>query len=277
MNDDLAPAVDGAGRRSPAYVAVIALAAALILVAGWLLRPRDIPESPPPVPSESELQELARRAQRRSLESTAAYFGDLAAAVGPSLGYIPALGMSAVVWDDSRVVTGTIAAAPRPDLILRTAADSRRVDAESSRRLPLSVVEVSLPLPARPAPRAAALPGPGDWVVAVWQTDEAPAFAAGNFGQIAGTACGSVPANELTASIPLMPSMIGGALFNMDRELLAVILPCADRIAAVALPGIDDMLARLAAVEERCSRSTGFCSPALRRKYGRSSVVGGGR
>jgi S1-C subfamily serine protease len=239
-------------QRSSKYVAVLAVAAGLILAAGWLLRPRDIPQSPPPVPSDSELKELARRTQRRSLESTTAYFAELAASVRPSLGYLPSLGMSAVAWDDSRVITGPIPVADRAvALSLRTASGERNVDATSSRRLPVSVVDLHVTAPARVARRAASPPQSGDWVIAVWQTDEASAYAPGNARHIARTTCGIGPANEFTTSILLTPAMIGGGIFNMDGDLLAVILSCDNHVAAIDLASIDDLLARVTAVEER--------------------------
>jgi hypothetical protein len=239
-------------RHSPRYVAVLAVAAALMLAAGWLLRPRDIPQSPPPVPSESELQELTRRAQRRSLESATAYFADLATSVRRSLGFVPSTGASAVVWDDSHVITGPTPFPDRPAaLTVRTAAGEQGAEVTSSRRLPLSALEVALAPSALVARRAASVPQPGDWVIAVWQAHDGPAFAAANFRQIASTTCGMAKANELTASISLTPAMIGSGMFNMDRELLAVILPCGDHIAAIQSSSIDHMLTYLTALEER--------------------------
>jgi hypothetical protein len=248
------------------------VAAGLILAAGWFLRPRDIPESPPPVPSETELQELTRRAQRRSLESTTAYFSDLATDVRPSLGYIPSVGASGIVWDESHVVSGPM---PILDdataLTVRTTSGERTVEAASSRRLPLSVLEVSAGALARRARRAASLPDAGDWVVAVWQTDQVPAFAAANFRQMTMTTCGIAPAREFVASIPLTRAMTGGGIFNMERELLGVILPCGDHMAAIEPSSIDEMLKRVTTVQERALARYGILvssfSPDERRYF----------
>jgi S1-C subfamily serine protease len=198
------------------------------------------------------LKELARRTQRRSLESTTAYFAELAASVDPSLGYLPSLGMSAVAWDDSRVITGAIPLAGRSAaLSLRTVSGERDVHATSSRRLPVSVVDLHVTAPARVARRAASPPHSGDWVIAVWQTDEASAYAPANARQIASTTCRSGRANELTTSILLTPAMIGGGIFNMDGGLLAVILPCDNHVAAIDVASIDDLLTRVTALDER--------------------------
>jgi len=239
-------------RRSPRYVVVLALTAGLILAGGWLLRPRDIPQSPPPVPSETELQELSQRTQRRSLDSMTAYFAEVAADVRPAIEYIPSMRTSGMVWDQSHVITGAL---PVPDrasaLTVRTASIERGAEVTSSRRLPLSVLEVSLGPPARVPRRAASMPKTGDWVIAVWQTDDAPAFAAANFRQVVSASCGIAPANELTAGIQLNRAMTGGGVFNMDGELLAVILPCGDRIAAIEPSSVDEMLRRITTIEER--------------------------
>jgi S1-C subfamily serine protease len=121
----------------------------------------------------------------------------------------------------------------------------------SSRRLPVSILQVSAELPTRIPPRAASRPQPGDWVVAVWETDRAPAFAAASFRQSATIACGTAKATALVASISMNRAMIGGAIFNMDRELLGVILPCDDGVAAIEPSSVDEMLKRVATLEER--------------------------
>ena len=54
--------------RSPKYIAILALVSSVILIVGWFARPREIPQSPPTLPSENDLMQLARRAERRSLD-----------------------------------------------------------------------------------------------------------------------------------------------------------------------------------------------------------------
>ncbi len=238
-------------RRSPKYVAVLAAVAGLILIGGWLARPRDVAQSPPAVPSETELQELARRAERRSLDNMTAYFANLAAEVRPSFAYVPSIQGSGLIWDEARIVAGPIPIAPpATSVVVRTASGERHAEATVSRRLPLSVLEVSGL--SSPAPRrAATAPRTGDWIVAVWQTEQGPAFAAGNVRQLATTRCAIAEVPELVMSTPLSRSMVGGGVFNMDRELVGVILPCADRVAAIEPSSIDDMAKRTMAVEER--------------------------
>jgi hypothetical protein len=80
---DLPPA------QSRKYIAILALIACLILGGGWLLRPREIPNSPAPLPSERELALLARRAERRSLDGMATYFAVTAGDVESSIVHLP--------------------------------------------------------------------------------------------------------------------------------------------------------------------------------------------
>jgi S1-C subfamily serine protease len=85
----------------------------------------------------------------------------------------------------------------------------------------------------------------------VWQTERTPGFAAANYRQSTETTCGLGSAREIVSSLSLAQAMVGGGLFNMNGELLAVILPCDDHIAAIDAASIDDILARAGALEQR--------------------------
>jgi hypothetical protein len=143
-------------------------------------------------------------------------------------------------------------------LTVRIASGERKAEATSSRRLPLSVLGVSVGPTTRVPRRAGSVPQAGDWIVAVWQTDQAPAFAAGNFRQTTTTNCGTAPVREFVTNIALTHHMTGGGIFNMDRELLAVILPCRDHMSAIGPSNIDEMLKRLSTIEERVLSSYGI-------------------
>jgi S1-C subfamily serine protease len=239
--------------RRSRYTAILAVVASLILAVGWIARPRDIPQSPPPVPSETELQELARRAQRRSLDSMTAYFAGLATDVRVSLAYVRFAGVSGIVWDEARVVTGPFPEGPQPEsMTVRTVSGDRAATSmAASPRLPVSVLAVNGATGAVAARRAKSTPSVGDWIVAVWQTDQAPAFAAANFRESIATTCGVAAVHEVVPSVSLSRAMVGGGFFNMNGELLGVILPCGERIAAIEPSTVDDMLGRAGTVQER--------------------------
>ena len=218
-------------RRNPKYIAILAIAAALVLMVGWLLRPRDTPSSPPPVPSETELEQLARRTERRALDDMTKYFAGVAGDVSPSLVYLPNDETTGIVWDASHLVT-----ARRRDRF----AQPTPIQIGSSETSRGTV-----------ASRATSLPKSGDWVIAVWRSAETSVFAAASFRQSTSAMCGTVPIQEVHSNLSLDRAMTGGGLFNMDGGLLGAILPCGDRMAVVETASVDELLERADTVEQR--------------------------
>lgn len=247
--------------RNPWYVATLALASGSILIGGWLARPAEIPASPAPVPSESELQQLARRAERLTLESMTTYFAGIARQAEPSLVGIPSQGLSGIVWDARRIVTAPLAIADASARVpFATVAGA--VEAEPIRwgpQMPLTVLEAPAGPPAlTPAPRAESMPDAGEWVVAVWRTAAGRTFAVGNYRQSLAVTCGVTSADEIVSSVSLTPPMSGGGLFNMDGGLLGVILPCHERLVAMAASSVAAVLARDDSFDERLLRRYGL-------------------
>jgi S1-C subfamily serine protease len=76
-------------------------------------------------------------------------------------------------------------------------------------------------------------------------------FAAANFRQSAPATCGFAPVREVVSSLSFTRAMVGGGLFNIDGELLGVILPCRDHIVAIDTTSVDNILRRADTVEER--------------------------
>jgi S1-C subfamily serine protease len=223
----------------------------VFLAAGWLARPREPQSLAPPVPSETELQQLARRAQRRALENTTAYFASLAGDVRSSLAAVTPGGSTGIVWDDHRIVTGPLPDASAPTLTT-TAGKRETMRTVCSPRLPVTVLAAAGPLGgATVARRDASFPGPGEWIAAVWLTEQTPAFVPASFLQARPTKCGVTAATEIVSTASLLPPMVGGGLFDLDGNLLAVILPCGDRIAAMATRTVEEMIAAAGTVQER--------------------------
>jgi membrane-associated protease RseP (regulator of RpoE activity) len=88
-------------------------------------------------------------------------------------------------------------------------------------------------------------------MVAVWLTGRTKAFAPGNFRNLVTTTCGVVTVGEVMTNLSLSPAMVGGGLFTMDGQLLALILPCGDRFAAIQPSSVDEMLRRASMIDER--------------------------
>jgi S1-C subfamily serine protease len=245
--------VDVAHSFNRRYVALLAFVACLILIVGWFVRPRDIPQSPLPVPSDTELQQLARRAQRRSLEDMTSYFAGVAADLNASLAYIPASTLTGIVWSETEVITGPMPfGAGAAAVAIRIG--SRAVDTVPrvyGRQLPLAALDPPRTSILKGPRRAASLPHVGDWMVAVWQTGGEPSFAVANYRQLTETACGLGTVRELVSSLSLTHGMIGGGIFNMDGELLGMILPCNDHIGAIDPTSVDELLKRWDTLEQR--------------------------
>jgi membrane-associated protease RseP (regulator of RpoE activity) len=219
--------VDATKSANPRYVAILAFVAAVILIAGWLARPREIPAAPPPVPSETELQQLARRAQRRELETTADYFAALAKDAASSLVTIAVTQTTGVIWDKGRVLAASASQSGGP------------ADAATAHGLPFLMIDN--PEARVSVRRAETMPKPGAWVVAVWQIGERHTFLAASFGQVASTTCAEMQVSEVVTNASFSRGAIGGGLFDLDGGLLAVLLPCEGRVAAITPVGIDAM------------------------------------
>lgn len=246
--------VDVTKPPSSRYVAILAIAACLILIGGWLVRPRDVPENPAPVPTETELQQLARRAERRSLERMTDYFAGTARDVEPSLVYIRSAGATGIAWDAAHIVTAPLKDDQPPGTVtVEGGAVEGGVKPDLwGPNLPLMAIENPRGLAGLSVVRRAmALPKVGAWIVAVWRNDTGQAFAAANFRQSASAACGLAPVREVVSSLSFTDAMVGGGLFDIDGNLLGAILPCGDRIAALDPGSIDALLERANTVEQR--------------------------
>ncbi|MDH4065368.1 MAG: PDZ domain-containing protein [Acidobacteriota bacterium] len=251
--------------RSPKYIAILALASSAILTVGWLARPRELAQSPPPLPSENELAQLARRAERRSLDSMTTYFAVTADDVESSIVRLPALGASGVVWNDDVIVTSPLAQTPADVLPVSLASSEGSVrPAIWGPRLPLAVMSAGGGVSGvRPASRATSSPEPGGWVLAVWRADRERAFAPGTYLQTTSVTCDHTRLEELVSSLALNRMMAGGGLFDIDGNLLAVVLPCGGRFAAIATSSIASILARANSFEQRVLARYGLAIGAL--------------
>jgi hypothetical protein len=215
-----------------------------------LARPRDRQNPTLPVQSQTELQELARRTQRRSLENTTALFATIAGNVRSSLSSVGPGGLTGVVWDKGRIVTGPLPGGQTPT-VATTMAETSAPISVWSRRVPVTVLAAEPGLDGSTvAPRNATLPQAGDSIVAVWLVNKSAVFAPGSFLHFTQTACGPAAVKELVSTLPLSEGMIGGGVFDLDSALLAVILPCDSRIVAIDVASIEPMIVRASSIQE---------------------------
>jgi serine protease Do len=231
-------------RHSPRYIAGLALAAAAILVVGSLLRPRKPASEAVPSLSPTETQRLQRLAQRQALETMAEHFALVAGDVAPRVVQLGAVGDSGVVWSADLVVTSArTGLLPESSEVTTPAGQSLSASrVVAGPQLPLAAYRVS-GLSEPPARTAGSAPAPGEWVLAVWRRNGDHAFVPGHYLESEMTICGERVAEEVFSSLSLSAEMAGGGLFDLDGSLLAVILRCGGRYAALAPDSVSRLLA----------------------------------
>jgi serine protease DegQ len=102
------------------------------------------------------------------------------------------------------------------------------------------------------------MPATGDWIVGVWRTGAAPTYGIGNVRQMSYTTCDDTPVQELESSLSLSSMAAGGGVFDLDGGLLAVILPCRERLVAVATTSIATILQRGTSPEQQLEARYGL-------------------
>ena len=227
------------------YVVLLAIAAGLILILGIWARPKKSnDESSQTLTSPAELIRLERLAQRRTVQNMATLFSDVAANAARHLVYLTDAGSSGICWDgEGTLITsasrGEFPSASRVRTSSRQGETGGEAQAQTAVVSPINPV-VSLRVIASPVfqPVNAAssdLLIPGDWLVAVArQADGRYSFAPGIYGGLAPSSCGEFQFPEITWNISLGAGMLGGGLFDLDGNLVAMVIQCGDRYAAMA-------------------------------------------
>jgi len=224
------------------YRATLVAAAVLILVVGFALRPSDPASKTAPPPSQSEMRNLQRLSERQSLESMTRHFAGLAQEVATGLVRVGSPPVTGIVWNAGVVVTRSGGASEAGSVRLGTAtgeslAGIRVVEGPG---LPLAALEVGgLPAPVTHREPSDPELAAGQWLVAVWRGAESHLFAPGHFLEFRSTRCGELSVRELASSLELSESMEGGGLFDLDGALIAVVLPCDERSAALGVESVN--------------------------------------
>ena len=247
------------------YVVTLAVAAAAILVIGSLLRPAPVADAPqPPAPSQAELSRLAHLAQRRSLESMKEYFATVAGNVDRSVVHLRMLGRSGVVWEPGVVVTARLEhRLPPTTTMAGDSGDLGVVLMGSGPHLPLATLGIPSSggfLPVRR--RAASELDPGSWTVFVAERDRA-GFTPATYVETSGTPCHGQTVGEVVTSVALTRELAGAGLFDLDGNLLAVVLQCDGRFAAVPVDDIDALVRQAVSVHGRIVARYGMGLDAL--------------
>jgi serine protease Do len=234
-------------RHSPKYIAGLSLAAAAILVVGFLLKPRKPTSEAPPPLSQTEMQRLARMAERRALDTMTGHFSEVAGGLASRVVQVGAGTGSGILWDPRLVLTaGRGMHAPESTVVLTPAGHlltGTRV--AGGPQLPLAAYELpgETPLSTDSIEEAAGL-GPAEWILSVWQQEGDLAFVPGHYLETRLATCDEVAVEEVVSSVALSTEMAGGGLFDLDGALVAVILPCGEGYAALSPDSVSMLVER---------------------------------
>ncbi len=249
--------------RDPKYIAVLAMACAVILLVGGLLRPGlGEPEAPAPSVTTDILQ-LERSAQRRDVEHVSDYFAYIASLVEESVVLLSVTGQSGVVWQAGEVVTSS-RIGPFPDRD-RTALGSSAVDLPTKRAAPhLPYVLLAAPLEAAVADRRPVrLYRRGAWLLAFWRTALGGLrYAPGNLFGVAGVRCGELELVEVQTNLDLRSLRPGSGVFSIDGGLLAVVLDCAGTLIAAEVNALEAKVHFEPTLQDRLAERFGLLAGA---------------
>jgi len=250
------------------YVVLLAIAAALVLILGIWARPKKSnDESSPPVTSPAELVRLEQLTQRRTVQNMAAYFSDVAANAARHLVYLTDAGLSGICWDgDGTLITAAVRGGFPAASRVRTSQQTEiggEAEAQTAVVSPVTPV-VSLRVIASSVFQPvhwirSDLLVPGDWLVAVArQADGRSSFAPGIYGGLAASSCGEFEFPEITWNISLGEGMLGGGLFDLDGNLVAMVIRCGDRYAAMAADRISGAIQEAHSLDSQLLERYGF-------------------
>ena len=246
------------------YVAALAAAAGLILVLGVWARPeKRKEESTQPAVSQAEIVRLQRLAHRRSLEDMADYFSEVAAFVAPHLVRLGGVNGTGICWGDRGTVLAPSPNGEFPEEVDILTLGDQKVELRGklhSPVVPIAAVEAT--------PNAALSPvetiSPdllflGEWLVAVARRPkEGYTFAPGTYGGSSAASCGEFEFREVLTNLNLEESMLGGGLFDLDRNLVGIIIRCPDRITAMAADDVGGALDLVRSASSQLASRYGF-------------------
>ena len=252
------------------YIVTLAVAAAAILVLGALLRPAPVADEPlPPPPSQAELSRLTRITQRRSLEAMKEYFSAVATDADRSVVRLRMLGRSGVVWAPGLVVTARLEQRFPPTTTVTGDEGELGVPlAAGAPHLPVALLDVPetgefVPVRRRSIENL----DPGAWTVFV--TDRHGAgFSPATYVEIAEVACEGRVVRDVVTSVALGPELAGAGLFDLDNNLLAVVLPCGPRFVAVTAEDVAALAEEAATVRSRIAQRYGMTLDAVTSEEG---------
>ncbi len=249
-------------RKSPRYLAILALASVTILIVGGLLRPDrgSREDNAAAVPSSTETALLQRLTQRHSVEAVARVFADLALHVEDRVVRLESAGRTAIAWEAGLAVTAAGAPLPAEDRAWARGREWAVSPAASSLLSPVTLIKLDGPLRPRPLARFPALSYPtGGWALAVWRgADRGVEYRPAQLLGVRPVSCAGVTATALTLSAPLESQMLGGGVFDLDEGLFGVIGLCEGTPTAFSVESADRLITQMEGAEHRLASLYGL-------------------
>lgn len=245
------------------YILGLALIAAAILIIGAKLRPPKVAET---VVSPAEMVRLQRLTQRRTLENLTSYFPRLADEVKPGVVWLEGLATSGVVWRSGAIATSYPAKHPRAGIFAAGPAGRQGLDPEIlSPLFPVALLKERTPSAVRPVFRTtpAALEQ-GAWLLqVVSQAGGGHLITPGVYGGVSRVRCGDFQVDAVKTNLPLGDLTLGGGIFELNGNLVGLILACGDSRQAVTPESVDEIVAEASSFAGQIIRRYGFRVAAL--------------
>ncbi|OFW18144.1 MAG: hypothetical protein A3H27_12585 [Acidobacteria bacterium RIFCSPLOWO2_02_FULL_59_13] len=248
-------------RANPKYIAVIALVAVAILLVGAFLRPKDRPAEAPV--SQTEMMRLRRLSQKTSLESMTGFFSEMAAEISPRLVRLQGMEQTGLSWQEGGSILTAAADGGMPqfvDVTAPTGVRSRAQTTIASPDLPIALLQTQ---PISQIPRVSVRSlrelKLGQWVLAIArQPDGGYIFAPGWYGGSVPDTCGEFPYLRVLSNLSITAGIMGGGLFDLDGNLVGLVIQCSGSYVAMAAAGIDAALQQGASFSSRLLRRHGM-------------------
>ena len=219
------------------YPLVLAMIAAAMLAVGLALKPQ--PNAPARKSNDitatrAELENLQRLIQRNSLRNMGTQFSAVAEDVSLYLFPLANSRRNAIAW------SGNDALVPKPmgDLphTISISANGQAFPATPEQWTPgVPFAFVRSPNARANSAPSVSVPPEGAWVVAVGANHgHPPLFRPGIYNGTSSVACGPFIAQKVVTTIALAPELVGGGIFDLQGNLVAVIAECDDGLSAIA-------------------------------------------
>jgi hypothetical protein len=172
------------------------------------------------------------------------YFSTVVSDVESSVIELPSLRRSGLLWESGLVLTARAERKfPYATTVSTPSGDVGVAAVSGGPHLPIVALRISTIAGIRlPRKRSAERLDRGEWTVAVWRQDRQANFTPTHFLGTAPVGCGEHIVNELLSSVTWTQDMAGGGLFDLDGNLIAVIVLCDRGFSAISTDDIASLL-----------------------------------